>query len=248
MTKKIFLLLFVTALILCCKGKDTSREAVSPQVVPPQSEEAKSLSGTKDIQKEVATSSDKTESNHPPRVTSVDLIPLYPKIGDTIKMVVMTADPDGDEVELIFQWFKNGIPLLETSNTLSLTKEDFRRGDKITLNVIPDDGIVRGSPGFMDVTIGNAPPEITSASRDIKFGDRNFTYQIKANDPDGDPLSYSLKSAPAGMTIAPLTGLIKWDVLPEFKEKTPITVSVTDGHGGEAVQSLTLEIMPGIKK
>lgn len=244
MIKKIFLVLFVTTLILCCKGKDTSREAVSPQVVPPESQEAKSLSETKDIQKEVAASSDKTRSNHPPRVTSVDLIPLYPKIGDTIKMVVMTADPDGDEVKLIFQWFKNGTPLLETSNTLSLTKEEFRRGDKITLNVIPDDGIVRGSPGFMDVTIGNAPPEITSASRDIKFGDRSFTYQIKAIDPDGDAPTYSLKSGPEGITIDPTTGLIQWNVPPDFMGKTSLTVSVADGHGGEAIQSFTLEITP----
>jgi hypothetical protein len=38
--------------------------------------------------------------------------------------------------------------------------------------------------------------------------------------------------------------MIKWDVPPEFTGKTPITVSVTDGHGGESLQSLTLEIRP----
>ncbi len=50
------------------------------------------------------------------------------------------------------------------------------------------------------------------------------------------------------MTIDPSKGLIKWNVPPEFTGKTPITVSVTDGHGGEVMQSLTLEITPEIKK
>lgn len=46
------------------------------------------------------------------------------------------------------------------------------------------------------------------------------------------------------MTIDSSKGLIKWNVPPEFKGKTTFTVSVTDGNGGEAMQSFTLEIMP----
>ncbi len=46
------------------------------------------------------------------------------------------------------------------------------------------------------------------------------------------------------MTIDSSTGLIKWKVPPEFTGKTPITISVTDGHGGESLQNLTLEIIP----
>ncbi|PJA80422.1 MAG: hypothetical protein CO148_03415, partial [Nitrospirae bacterium CG_4_9_14_3_um_filter_41_27] len=60
--------------------------------------------------------------------------------------------------------------------------------------------------------------------------------------PDGDTLTYSLKSAPSGMTIDSSKGMIKWNVPPEFKGKAPITISVTDGHGGESLQNLTLEI------
>jgi hypothetical protein len=67
---------------------------------------------------------------------------------------------------------------------------------------------------------------------------------LKATDPDGDTLTYALKSAPAGMTINPSTGLIKWNVLPEFIGKAPITVSVKDGHGGEVMQSFTIDITP----
>jgi len=46
------------------------------------------------------------------------------------------------------------------------------------------------------------------------------------------------------MNIDSSTGLIKWNVPPEFIGKAPITVSVKDGHGGEAMQSLTFAITP----
>jgi hypothetical protein len=36
------------------------------------------------------------------------------------------------------------------------------------------------------------------------------------------------------MTIE-AAGFIKWDIPPQFAGKAPVTVSVTDGHGGEAV-------------
>ncbi len=44
------------------------------------------------------------------------------------------------------------------------------------------------------------------------------------------------------MTINPSTGVIQWNVPPEFKGKVPIVIAVTDGHGGEAIQRFTLEI------
>jgi len=50
------------------------------------------------------------------------------------------------------------------------------------------------------------------------------------------------------MTISPTKGLIQWNVPPDFKGKATFTVSITDGHGGEALQSFTLEITPENKK
>src|SRR5262249_21145636 len=37
-----------------------------------------------------------------------------------------------------------------------------------------------------------------------------YTYQVVAHDADNDPLTYSLTTAPAGMTIDPSVGLIGW--------------------------------------
>ena len=49
--------------------------------------------------------------------------------------------------------------------------------------------------------------------KNFNFDGSVYTYQVKATDPDEDKLTYSLKSAPAGMTIDPKTGAIQWNVL-----------------------------------
>jgi hypothetical protein len=69
-----------------------------------------------------------------------------------------------------------------------------------------------------------------------------YTYQVTATDPDGDQLTYSLVTAPGGMTINPSTGLIRWELPKQVPEKQEITVKVAadDGDGGIAYQEYSL--------
>jgi len=219
-----------------CKGKETPKPAITP---PPQ-QEVKAV--TPETEKKAAAPVADIKPNQPPRVEYIDVEPLYPKIGDAIKITVKATDPDGDEVNLTFQWFKNNEPLSETSDSLVLAKEDFKRGDDISLNVIPDDGKAKGSIGQMKVTIGNSFPEITSSPSYVRLENRKFIYQVKAKDAENDALTYSLKTAPSGMTIDKLTGLIQWTVPQGFKGKAEIVVVVSDGHGGEAAQGFAIEL------
>ncbi|MFZ3121762.1 MAG: Ig domain-containing protein [Thermodesulfovibrionales bacterium] len=221
---------------MACKGKEQPKPV---NVAPPQ--EVKTVTPE---QGEKAISPADASPNQPPRVDYIDVIPLYPKTGDTIKVTTKATDPDGDEIKLIYQWFKNDEPLSETSDSLVLAKENFKRGDNISLNVIPDDGKVKGSSGLMKVIIGNSFPEITSSPTYGRLENQKFSYQVKAIDPDNDALAYSLKTAPSGMTIEKTTGLIQWIVLQDFKGKAEVAVVVSDGHGGEALQSFVFEIAP----
>ncbi len=66
-----------------------------------------------------------------------------------------------------------------------------------------------------------------------------YTYQVKATDHDKDPLSYSLPIAPAGMIVSP-AGLVSWSS--PVAGKHPVTLQVSDGRGGVAQQSYTLEV------
>jgi hypothetical protein len=227
-----------------CKGKEEKQTlTVSPLEQQAEGEAPSTATQTPVPTGETAPGYREGIKNTAPRITSLDVSPQNPVIGDTVKAEVSVFDREGDSVSIDYQWSKNEITLMNDSNVLSLMG-DFKRGDEISLKVIPDDGNRKGNPLSIVITIANASPVIHPSQETFAFDGSFYSYQIRATDPDGDPLTYSLKSAPAGMTINPSTGLIQWNVPPDFKGKAPITVSVTDGYGGEAMQSFTLEITP----
>jgi len=70
-------------------------------------------------------------------------------------------------------------------------------------------------------------------------------FRVTASDPDtGDTLTYSLDSAPAGMTIDPATGAIDWTPTPGDMGDHPVTVRVTDSGGLSATRTFTATVAP----
>lgn len=177
--------------------------------------------------------------NAPPEIDKVKILPEVFKPGDALYVDVSGSDIDGDEVTITYEWAKNG----ESAGNDKKIETSLKRGDKFSVKITPFDGESYGRPIVLHREIRNMHPTIIEDKKFV-FDGKVWSYQVKATDPDGDPLTYSLKTALSGMTIEPSTGFIKWNVPPEFKGKAPVTVSVKDGHGGEAVQSFTLEITP----
>ena len=176
--------------------------------------------------------------NAPPEITRVKILPEIFKPGDTLSVDVSGNDADGDEVTISYEWTKNGEPVGNGKRLEALVK----RGDKISVKITPFDGEINGSAFILNREVGNMPPMIIE-DKNFRFEGNIYTHQIKASDPDGDVLTYSLKVAPAGMTINSSTGLIQWNIPQDLNKKIPITVSVTDGNGGESSQSFTLDII-----
>jgi hypothetical protein len=184
-----------------------------------------------------------TIKNTPPEFSRIKIMPEVFKQGDNLYVDVTGTDIDGDEVTILYEWTKNGEP----AGNSKRIEAPLRRGDKVSVKITPFDGESYGRTAILNRDIQNMPPAIIDDKK-YNLDGKVITYQVKATDPDGDILTYSLKTAPSGMTIDPSTGLIKWDVPPEVKGKTPITISVTDGYGGEALQSLTFEITEAVIK
>jgi len=177
--------------------------------------------------------------NSTPEISNIKILPVIFKPGDMLSVEASGSDIDGDEVTLMYEWTKNG----ETAGKGKRLEGPLKRGDKVTIRITPFDGAAYGRSVVLQKEIVNFPPMIIEDTK-FHFDGTVYTYQVKATDPDGDLLVYSLKTAPPGMTIDPSSGLIQWNVPVETIGKTSITVSVTDGHGGEAVQNLTLDITP----
>ncbi|MEL7227686.1 MAG: putative Ig domain-containing protein, partial [Cyanobacteria bacterium J06576_12] len=66
--------------------------------------------------------------------------------------------------------------------------------------------------------------------------------QPLATDPDGDNLTFSLVDGPAGLTLAPETGLLLWTPTPEQTGPAAVTIQVTDDEGLSDTQSFTIDV------
>jgi len=175
--------------------------------------------------------------NGPPEIRSVKFVPEIFRPGDSLGAEVTGADPDGDPVTIEYFWERNGQP----AGTGSRLEGSLRRGDAITLTVTPFDGESPGRSVTLHREIRNVPPSIEGA-RNAHLEGNLYTCRIQAADSDGDPLVFSLRDAPAGMSIDKASGMIRWDVPPEFRGNVLVTVAVTDGNGGEASYAMNLTI------
>ncbi|BBO72159.1 hypothetical protein DSCA_60890 [Desulfosarcina alkanivorans] len=91
----------------------------------------------------------------------------------------------------------------------------------------------QSQPGEIDF------PRITSSPvTNATYGEA-YRYQIEAEDPDLDTLTYSLIEGPEGMALDPFNGLIEWT--PTAGQGTGFTVDVrvNDGRCGEDTQRFT---------
>jgi hypothetical protein len=177
--------------------------------------------------------------NSLPVLSSVRIMPEVFKPGDRLYIEASATDPDGDDVTISYEWTKNGEP---AGNSKQI-EASIKRGDKIDVKITPNDGEADGHHIVLHREISNYPPAITERKK-TSFDNKLYTCQINAVDPEGDSLVYSLRKAPSGMTINPVTGLIQWNVPDGFKGKAPCEVSVSDGHGGVASQNLAIDIRP----
>jgi len=164
--------------------------------------------------------------NAPPEITKVKILPEIFKSGDTLSVEVSANDIDGDDVAIAYEWTKNGEPAGKGKQLEAPVK----RGDKIAVMITPSDGEINGAAVVLNREIKNMPPMIVADDK-FHFDGKLFSYQIKAIDPDGDSLIYTLKQAPEGMVVDK-TGLITWKA--SDKSRHAVTVQVTDAEGGEA--------------
>jgi len=176
-------------------------------------------------------------ANALPEIRAVWFVGGDGRPGNTLGVEAEGTDADGDPVQLEITWMKNGQPA-GTGNRLTAP---VKRGDKVTVTVTPFDGKGRGTSATLSREIVNTPPAIEGQEQ-FQVTDNAVTFHIRVSDADGDPLIYSLKDAPAGMTINQRTGVVRWETSPGKTGKVPFTVIVSDGSGGESTARFTMTI------
>ena len=179
--------------------------------------------------------------NFPPVLQEVRIEPKMAYANDRLTVYIKSDDIDGDSVYCAYQWTKNGEVLTEERAEV-LEKGQFKKGDSIAVNVTPDDKESQGvSKKSEPITILNSPPMITSSPPTSVEGN-DYIYQMQAYDPDNDPISFSLKSAPKGMEINEEIGMIRWNIQRNDKGTHPIEIEVSDQEGAKSFQRFVLNV------
>ena len=88
----------------------------------------------------------------------------------------------------------------------------------------------------------NHPPSITSNPPQAATVGKLYAYDLKGTDPDNDPLVWSLDTAPAGMSIDPTLGTLRWTPTADQLGSQNVVVRVIDGQGGYATQSYAITV------
>lgn len=179
--------------------------------------------------------------NSLPVIQEVRVEPRVPSANDNLKALVKGFDADGDSIQYIYQWEKNGVVLSGERNE-TLPGGQVRKGDSIAMTATPSDGASLGIPKKSGtIVVSNRPPVIVSSPSN-KVNGNIYTYQVQANDPDDDPITFILKSAPKGMEINKETGLVRWEIHKGDRGAQIIEVEASDTEGAKSIQKFTLSV------
>lgn len=182
--------------------------------------------------------------NSPPKALVVKLDPPRDIFhGVDIRAVPEGSDSDGDDIQWSYQWLINNQASPAETDPV-LRGDRFRRGDLVTVQVVPSDADDAGRAYIpLAITIPNAPPRFTTTPP-AAFESAVYRYEAHADDADGDDVRYRLASAPAGMTIDPVNGRIAWPITNQPSGRYSVEVVAEDGVGGRTSQHVTLTVNP----
>lgn len=90
----------------------------------------------------------------------------------------------------------------------------------------------------------NRAPVIQTVSLPDATEDQQYSIFAQAFDPDGDPITFSLTSAPAGLQVDGGTGELTWNMpIQADVGSHPVVLQVADIHGAVAEQDFFLEVI-----
>ncbi|MEL7499509.1 MAG: putative Ig domain-containing protein [Planctomycetota bacterium] len=140
-----------------------------------------------------------------------------------------------------------GMSLHPTNGTLLwLPAADQLRESNVIIEVTNSVGVSTTQSFELRVSRAGGPPLITSTpSTEVNVGGA-YLYSVIAEDTEGDPVSYRLLSAPAGLTIVESTGEISWTPTGDQLGSQEVVIEVVDGVGGAATQAFSILVGNGI--
>jgi len=177
------------------------------------------------------------EPNNPPVITSTPVETAT--VGKEYVYNVLATDIEGDDLTYSLTDSPPDMTIDENSGAINWTPTATGNFD-VTVEV--SDGKSRDIQSF-SITVSEPPnqaPVITSTPVTSVILGETYSYNVDANDPEGDDLTYSLTDSPPDMTIDENSGAINWT--PTTTGNFDVTVEVSDG---ELVATQSFNIVVG---
>ena len=166
--------------------------------------------------------------------------PAFP--GDLLEARVTGEGMDDAGAALRYTWTVNGRDVEGVASNRFST-EGLRRGDRIQVRAVLETMDTRDREASQELVLKNRPPKILSEPPETLIAEGHYRYEVKAEDPDRDPLTFRLEGkVPEGMKIDRVSGVLDWQFSAPPEGPIFVDIRVRDGLGGEAQQSFDFTI------
>lgn len=177
--------------------------------------------------------------NRPPVITST---PVYKAVtGRPYQYQVVASDPDGDLLQFMLDQKPAGAEIDQSTGLITWTPNAAQEADHVMTVVATDPAGGRGIQTFLLTVRPNRAPRIAQPPAQSIMAGRTYRYDLHADDPEGDPITWSLDSGPASMSID-ADGRIAWKPIATDVGGYVIDVSARDSYGATDSRSFNLAV------
>ncbi|HRQ65461.1 MAG TPA: Ig-like domain-containing protein, partial [Xanthomonadaceae bacterium] len=154
------------------------------------------------------------------------------------------TDPDiGDALQYGLVAAPEGMHIDEVSGQLVWTPLASQSGDHLVTVQVSDLAGAVVERSYQVRIADNHPPEFVSEPVTVAEVGQPYSYAAYAIDPEGDPVSYSLVTAPTGMSVDDTTGVVSW--MPQLAQIGVHTVALRaeDRLGAGTTQQFEIDVV-----
>ncbi|KYC37632.1 hypothetical protein WA1_39915 [Scytonema hofmannii PCC 7110] len=164
------------------------------------------------------------------------------RLGNSYLYKIEATDPDGDAISYSLLSKPEGMTISDGAIVWTPTPNQFGN-NSVLLRVSDSQAIVEQSFTINVSNLAiNRAPSIISTPNTLTNLEKEYQYNLRGTDPDGDLLLWSLTAAPDGMVVDSQTGALRWNPTSTQIGEHTVAVQLTDALGGYTTQEFTLEV------